>query len=81
MRRFRYSVFMMILDILAVNFALFLGFFLRFSLDGAGIPSRYMANWLLMIAFVSAVNIVFFTFFGLYGVCGGTPACPSCIKY
>jgi len=57
---------MMILDILAVNFALFLGFFLRFSLDGAGIPSRYMANWLLMIAFVSAVNIVFFTFFGLY---------------
>jgi len=66
LRRFRYSVFMMILDILAVNFALFLGFFLRFSLDGAGIPSRYMANWLLMIAFVSAVNIVFFTFFGLY---------------
>ena len=25
----------------------------------APIPSRYMANWLLMIAFVSAVNIVF----------------------
>lgn len=66
MRRFGHSIILAFLDTLAINFTLFLAFYLRFGLDGAKIPLEYMADWGKMALFTTVAHVVFFLLFGLY---------------